>query len=674
MPGWRAAKTTLVSIVMLALLWGLAGCGGGEAATPSLPPPIAKVTAKRGGRIAEVSPPAVIQELRQGLETYQPQVSILSPRPNEVLQTDTVSVRFQVQDLPIFKNAQLGLGPHLHVFLDNQPYQAVYDLSQPLVLENLAPGTHTLRVFASRPWHESFKNDGAYAQATFHLFTKTQDNAPDPNLPLLTFSRPQGSYGAEPIMLDFYLTNAPLHLVAQEDGKDDIADWRIRCTINGESFVLDRWQPTYLKGFKPGQNWVQLEYLDDKGNPIQNVYNNTVRLVNYEPGGKDTLSKLVRGDLSADKARGMIDPTYEPVPAPSPEPTPEPSPEPTPEPSPEPAPEPTPEPVETPIIAPSPEPSPSPEGGKMPEKPRSGGLFDRLRRSAKGAPPAPAPTPTPVPEVTPNPEPAPANEVPIPTPTPTVEPEPLPSPEVMPSPEVAPARKPGSLLDRLRRSTRSTPVPSPEVTPAPEAEPLLPPEPSPSPPAAVETPPVEPPAEETKPAPVTPPATRQPNSFLERFRRPSRITPTPAPTPVPTELTQPETETPVEVTPAPVEVTPSPEAAPNSEPPAPNPSSPFSGLRQRFRRPTPSAPVVPAPSPAPEVEASPAADATPTAAAPPSAPTPAPQPPTPKESPSYIKSLIEQYGKPDASVEIPSPPASPAAEADTPAPAPVEVE
>jgi hypothetical protein len=202
------------------------------------------------------------------------------------------------------------MGPHLHVILDNQPYIAVYDLSKPLELPDLSPGTHTLRVFASRPWHESFKNEGAYAQTTFHVFTKTEDNNPDSNQPLLTYSRPKGSYGAEPILLDFYLTNAPLHLVAQENSKDDIADWRIRCTINGNSFVLDRWQAIYLKGFKPGENWVQLEFLDEKGNSVKNVFNNTARLITYEPKGKDTLSKLVRSEITAVEARGIVDPNY----------------------------------------------------------------------------------------------------------------------------------------------------------------------------------------------------------------------------------------------------------------------------------------------------------------------------------------------------------------------------
>jgi len=148
--------------------------------------------AVQGGKVSEASPPALLQELRQYIDEHQPQVSIVSPRPNEVLKDDTVSVKFQVKDLPIFKDEKLGLGPHLHVLLDNGPYQAVYDLNKPLVFEKVTPGTHTIRAIASRPWHESFKNDGAFAQLTFHVFAKTEDNSPNPDLPLLTYSRPQG--------------------------------------------------------------------------------------------------------------------------------------------------------------------------------------------------------------------------------------------------------------------------------------------------------------------------------------------------------------------------------------------------------------------------------------------------------------------------------------------------
>ena len=400
--------------------------------------------------ISEVSPPEAIQELRMALDNHQPQIKILSPQPNTIFQDNTVSVQFQVEDLPLFKAPELAMGPHLHVILDNQPYEAIYDVSQPVVFKDLTPGTHTIRAFAARPWHESFKNEGAYGQTTFHVFTKTAENNPDPAQPILTYSRPKGSYGAEPILLDFYLTNAPLHLVAQEDADDDIADWRIRVTINGASFIMDRWQPLYLKGFKPGKNWVELEFLDDQGKPIQNVFNRTVRLINYEPGGQDTLSKLVRGDLKAVEARQIVDPNYRakaekslPVtPAATPKPTPVPV-VPSPEPPATPA-----IPQEVPAIelkqdqpaiptttlelpnelpkAADIEPEAEP---RQAEKPKPGGFFNRFRRPAEDATKSTPNAPSTLPEVmvTPSPETSAPEVIAPPGPT-TLEPKSLTSP------------------------------------------------------------------------------------------------------------------------------------------------------------------------------------------------------------------------------------------------------
>jgi hypothetical protein len=350
-------------------------------------------------QFSEVSPPAAIQELRSALEVYQPQVTIVTPQADEVLQDDKVTVRLQVKDLPIFKDPKFDLGPHLHLILDNEPYIAVYDLNQALVLPDLSPGTHTLRVFASRPWHESFKNEGAYAETTFHIFTKTDDNNPDPALPLLTYSRPKGSYGAEPILLDFYLTNAPLHLVAKDNPNNEIADWRIRCTINGESFVLDRWQAVYLKGFKPGKNWVKLEFLDDKGNLVKNVFNSTIRLISYEPKAEDTLSRIVRGELSAEQVRSIVDPNYpaklttpEPIPAPTVEKTPETKVEKEPVTETE-----SPESSQPKQIEPELKETPTPESTILEQspqlaKPKSGGFFNR--RASKIPTPQPPLTPS----------------------------------------------------------------------------------------------------------------------------------------------------------------------------------------------------------------------------------------------------------------------------------------
>ncbi len=546
----KVVKGIIASLLVVALSLSLASCGD-RAVTQTVPRGTSP--AKPAGNVSEVSPPPVIQELRQILEIHQPQVAILSPQPDEVLQDDTVKVKLQVQDLPIFKDQELDLGPHLHVILDNQPYIAVYDVKEPLVLPDLPPGTHSLRVFASRPWHESFKNEGAYAQTTFHVFTKTQDNNPDPAQPLLTYSRPKGSYGAEPILLDFYLTNAPLHLVAQEDPKDDIADWRVRCTVNGNSFVVDRWEPLYLKGFKPGKNWVQLEFIDEKGNPVKNVFNNTARLITYEPKGKDTLSKLVRGEISASEARKIVDPNYtaEEVPAPTPVlvPTPTLSPSPTPAPS-ETLP-PTSEVKEkaekTPALQ---EEEPQAEVKpdeikqndlKQSEEPKQrGGFFNRFRRPAA----KPAPTPSTAPEAV---EP-PALLTPLPE---AVEPSPLPqqtTPTADPSkPEVKPEQsaQSGGFFNRRQRL---------DVSPSPS-----------SPPAPPEI--LEPPSE--------PSNTPQQESKIE-------TQPLVAPSVAPVEPTQPEPKLPLpEIIEAPAPEVKVPEAVPQPEIPViPSPKSSVEPLQQ----------------------------------------------------------------------------------------------
>ncbi len=262
------------------------------------------------GNMSEVAPPAIFSDLNDLLEDVQPQVAIASPKPNQVIDTTTLTAKITLRGLSIYKDEKLELGPHLQVSLDNQPSRSIYSLDEAIEFLDLTPGSHTLRVFAVKPWGESFKNEAAYAQTTFHIFAKTYENAPDPNKPQLIYSEPQGTYGAQPILLDFYLNNAPLHLIAKED--PDIADWKIRCDVNGQSFVFDQWQPIYLKGFEPGQNWVHITLIDEQGNPIDNAFNSTVRLINYDPEQRDTLARLVRGELPLEEAGKVVDPTYEP--------------------------------------------------------------------------------------------------------------------------------------------------------------------------------------------------------------------------------------------------------------------------------------------------------------------------------------------------------------------------
>jgi hypothetical protein len=253
-------------------------------------------------QVEEVSPPEVIQQLRIELDQYDPQVELLGVEPDETLVDTTVNLRLQVKDLPIYKDPKLGLGPHIHVLLDNQPYQTLYNASETLTFNDLSPGTHTVRAFAVHPWDESFKTVGALDQVTFNVFAPTQANRPDPTQPLLTYNNPQGEYGAEPIMLDYSVT-LPNRKMGQ---KTSIAPWNVNVSLNGQSFKTSEGAPIYLKGFKPGVNWLKLELLDANGKPVANAFSETVRLITFKPNGQDTLSQLVRGELTAQDAERIV--------------------------------------------------------------------------------------------------------------------------------------------------------------------------------------------------------------------------------------------------------------------------------------------------------------------------------------------------------------------------------
>src|SRR5262249_55337896 len=118
-----------------------------------------------------VSRPAWIEAMMQTTQTIEarPELSLLSPSPNQILNGSVLAVRVKVNGaLSVYSVkgdsfvGAVASSDHIHLVLDNQPYEEYSDLSQPHELRNLTPGRHTLRVFVCRPWHESYKNDGAF--------------------------------------------------------------------------------------------------------------------------------------------------------------------------------------------------------------------------------------------------------------------------------------------------------------------------------------------------------------------------------------------------------------------------------------------------------------------------------------------------------------------------------
>jgi hypothetical protein len=135
--------------------------------------PINNEVRRLNGSINEVAPPAVFLDLDDLLAGVAPQVAIASPKPNQIIDTTRLSAKIKLRGLSIYKDEKLELGPHLQVSLDNQPARSIYSLEEDLEFSDLAPGSHTLRVLAVKPWGESFKNEAAYAQTTFHVFASS---------------------------------------------------------------------------------------------------------------------------------------------------------------------------------------------------------------------------------------------------------------------------------------------------------------------------------------------------------------------------------------------------------------------------------------------------------------------------------------------------------------------
>ncbi|MFM2311459.1 MAG: hypothetical protein RLZZ04_735 [Cyanobacteriota bacterium] len=322
---------TVRTIIFILVLSCLIGCGQlqldnyvnypqGDRLIPSLSdypkgtlrdrPGKTRNLAAANSKLSEVTSPQIIHELKQELVQYSPQVRIIEPRAEKTFNQTDVTLKLAVEDLPIFQDDRLHLGNHLNLIVDNEPFQSIYSLDEPITIKNLAPGTHTVRVFAVTPWGESFKNKGAYAQTTFNVLTQTNANQPNTDQPLLTYNSPTGTYGAEPLLLDFYL-NAPNQAISPDSlNNPGHQPWQVKATINGTSFMIKDWQPHYLTGFEPGENWVQLELIDETGNNIENIFNNTVRVINYDPQQFNTLSKLVTDQISLEDAQPMVEQNY----------------------------------------------------------------------------------------------------------------------------------------------------------------------------------------------------------------------------------------------------------------------------------------------------------------------------------------------------------------------------
>ena len=212
----------------------------------------------------------------------RPKVKIRFPQPNQIFATSNVTIRLNLSGATRPRGV-MAIADHVHVILDNSIYDEVYDLNNSFELNDVAPGRHVLRVFAARPWHESYKNAGAFQMVSFTVkgddrsqSDAARDDQPvvDPAKPFLTCNSPQGEYKgerADPILIDFLVANAKL--------KADGGEYRIRYFIDDdEARYIDKWEPIWLAGWLPGKHTVRLELLGADQWPVKNgTFNITTR-------------------------------------------------------------------------------------------------------------------------------------------------------------------------------------------------------------------------------------------------------------------------------------------------------------------------------------------------------------------------------------------------------------
>jgi hypothetical protein len=250
-----------------------------------------------------------VNQLRAALQARQPRLRVLSPREGQVLPAGDWSLELELQDWPLVDAGDLGLGPHVVVQVDQQAPLRISgpDPAAPLVTDTapgdtrlrltlppMEPGSHRVTVYAARPWGEAVKAGGASDQIRVHRVAPNPLGVPAPGTPQLIPVSPEALSPGQPVLIDWLLRDAPLQGLREGD-----EGWRLRITVNGDSFLVDENTPLWLRGWRNGSNTVLLELVDAQGAPLNPPFNSVVREVWIDP--KAPVPAWASGPLSPDQ-------------------------------------------------------------------------------------------------------------------------------------------------------------------------------------------------------------------------------------------------------------------------------------------------------------------------------------------------------------------------------------
>ena len=201
------------------------------------------------------------------------------------------------------KNYQLGMqtadtgskmcnnsakGQHIHFILDNQPYQALYEPKNEIVLANNTE--HYLMAFLSRSYHESLKNKGAAVVYHFKIDEKGNlKKMEEPKTPMVFYSRPKGDYIGKDttnVLLDFYVWNCSLatdgYKVKAQITNPDIP-------AHDTTVTITEWTSHFIKNLGTGKSHVTLTLVDKDSKNVDGPNTNVTR--NFQLAASEPMKK-----------------------------------------------------------------------------------------------------------------------------------------------------------------------------------------------------------------------------------------------------------------------------------------------------------------------------------------------------------------------------------------------
>lgn len=258
--------------------------------------------------LQEVAPPGAAQQLIEELNRHKPTLELLSPAADSLVPAGPWTLRLRIGDWPLLESPSLGPGAHVVVQLDGEETVRAFTTSSDGVVEltmpALGPGSHRLVAYAALPWGEAVSGREARLSWNLHRGLRNSAALPDESSAQLVTIPATALAAGSAMPINWLLLNAPLqHLRPGDD------QWRLRLSLEGSSVVLDRAQPLWLSGLKPGEHFLQLELLDATGEHLDAPFNSLV-LELPVPSSRSGAPAFYRSQLSADELAELCDPLF----------------------------------------------------------------------------------------------------------------------------------------------------------------------------------------------------------------------------------------------------------------------------------------------------------------------------------------------------------------------------